>query len=339
MERKKTITLVGFLSLTPVLLPILFLGAPANSAPASGSAILIKASSYSPIPHLTNRGLRNFAEKFNAQAKGAARIQLVGGPEVIPAKEMATAVKGGAIDMVYHFMGAYQGFAPELALPITSIYSPMEERKSGMYDLIAQTCKKIGLVYLGKPKSNVKQHIFTNFPVAKYQDLKGHTLVQVPSWREPFKALGISGVDLPYPEIYTAVQTGVAQGMAFLADQVVDYKLYEVFKYMIRPGVFPHNTLALLVNLKKWDTLPKNIQELMMNIMINEIEPQEHDFWGKYMAGQEKIIIDNGVKYIDLPADNAADYVNIINGATWTAIKQKIALEESAKWRKAAGLK
>lgn len=47
-----------------------------------------------------------------------------------------------------------------------------------------------------------------------------------------FKALGASAVPIPWPETYTSLQTGVADGQTNAAFVVAVFKLYEVQKYM-----------------------------------------------------------------------------------------------------------
>jgi TRAP-type C4-dicarboxylate transport system substrate-binding protein len=69
--------------------------------------------------------------------------------------------------------------------------------------------------------------------VQKPADFKGIKFRAMgPLQAKMFKTLGSSGVPIPWPETYTSLQTGVADGQTNAAFVVAVFKLYEVQKYM-----------------------------------------------------------------------------------------------------------
>jgi len=62
-----------------------------------------------------------------------------------------------------------------------------------------------------------------------------------------YESLGASGTSIPWEEVYTALDTGVADGQMNPASIIIDAGLYEVQDYVTRPGTFP-STGMLIVN-------------------------------------------------------------------------------------------
>jgi tripartite ATP-independent transporter DctP family solute receptor len=70
-------------------------------------------------------------------------------------------------------------------------------------------------------------------PVRTPADFKGIKFRAMgPLQAAMFKSLGASAVPIPWPETYTSLQTGVADGQTNAAFVVAVFKLYEVQKYM-----------------------------------------------------------------------------------------------------------
>jgi TRAP-type C4-dicarboxylate transport system substrate-binding protein len=79
------------------------------------------------------------------------------------------------------------------------------------------------------------------------------------------EALGASVINLPAPEVYMAIDRGVADGVAFMPDAYLSLRLNEVAKYYID---LPFGTGAIITAMtqKKWDSLPADIQMIWEQI-------------------------------------------------------------------------
>lgn len=69
-----------------------------------------------------------------------------------------------------------------------------------------------------------------------------------------YEALGGSGTAIPWEEVYTALDTGVADGQMNPASIIIDASFYEVQDYVTRPGTFP-STGMLIVNQEWYNNL------------------------------------------------------------------------------------
>lgn len=79
--------------------------------------------------------------------------------------------------------------------------------------------------------------ILSKKPIRKLEDLQGLKVGAQGFSPEVAKALGVALVNLPYPELYTALQQGVIDAVFWVDAGFVPFKLHEVAKY--------HTALAL----------------------------------------------------------------------------------------------
>ena len=72
-------------------------------------------------------------------------------------------------------------------------------------------------------------------PIYKVADLKGLKMrAPVPVYGEMFNALGASGTIVTWTEVYTALQTGVVDGMEASPSLIYAMKFHEQAKYLRR---------------------------------------------------------------------------------------------------------
>jgi len=94
-------------------------------------------------------------------------------------------------------------------------------------------------------------------------DLKGK---KIRSYSETIgmiiQAMGGTAVPVAWPEIYTALQTGVADGLLTGADAIYANKLYEVVPYAYDVGLL-HGIWLVSVNKDLWDELPSDVKEVV----------------------------------------------------------------------------
>ena len=75
-------------------------------------------------------------------------------------------------------------------------------------------------------------------------------------------AMGGTPVPVAWPEIYTALERGVADGLLTGADAILANKLYEVVPYAYDIGLL-HGIWLVSVNKELWETLPADIQGIV----------------------------------------------------------------------------
>lgn len=102
-------------------------------------------------------------------------------------------------------------------------------------------------------------------PVRSLADLKGMKIRAIGGMAEVLKKGGASVTWIPAPEIYTALSTGVVDGVVYghITD-ANDLKLQEVAKYWISPNLqAAQGATVILVNMKRWNELSDDLKAIV----------------------------------------------------------------------------
>ena len=139
------------------------------------------------------------------------------------------------------------------------------------------------------------------------------------SFPSPFiKALGASPISLPVPEVYTALERGVVDGLMFIDYGITSFGWHEIAKYKLHPSVFQQET-ATLMNMDVWKKLSKDLQDVLMSAFIDfeyistavllQIKKQEWEVCEKA-----------GMTISSLPTEDAKKFQKIAYDATWKVV-------------------
>ncbi|MBI2853953.1 MAG: TRAP transporter substrate-binding protein DctP [Chloroflexi bacterium] len=305
--------------------------APATSttSTAAAKAITLKTIVYTPVTDPTNDTYRWFIDTVNQRGTGKLAIQLVGGPEVIPAASQAEAVRLGTFDMALgsptNYTQAVPGYANTVLL---SKLTGAEERESGYYDYVLQQHKqKLNAYYLGKgtPSAGGIYYIFTVSKISTLNDLKDKKLRAAQLFVPFFQSLGISAVTLPVTEVYSALQTHVIEGGVTSILSAVDGKWYEVVKYAI-DAPFLVGGSANLINLDKWNSLPKDVQDLLIQA-AKDAEAWGHNNDKQNTANAKQKLANFGVQFTKLSPDDEKQYLRLAYESSWDKVKSVVPAE------------
>jgi len=105
-------------------------------------------------------------------------------------------------------------------------------------------------------------NIYAKKPVRNLEDLKGLELRASGGTAQVLKALGATPVGMPQSQTPEALQKGVVQGAASSLETLMDFKYAEMCRYVtiFNGPVYP---FAVVMNMDKWNSLPKDVQEVM----------------------------------------------------------------------------
>lgn len=116
---------------------------------------------------------------------------------------------------------------------------------------------------------------------------------------------GMVGVPLAVEEAFTAFFMGVIDAVQYSPETMVKLGMHEVGKHiMYRTTMFP--MLVMVVNKDAWESLPSDIQD----IILNQVMPETYDFHKtNYRKGQEAEmdVIEQGVETVHWAAQDDID--------------------------------
>jgi len=301
-----------------ILVVLPFAIACAKPAPAP---VVLKAVTFQPGNYTLVKAFWWFVDTVNKRAKGELTIKHAGGPEVIGGFDQAMAVKNGVVDLAWVPPAFYPSLVPGAETIAVSRITCAEERKpGGAYDYLLELHKKAGLYYFGRGQVfssiRVSFYAFTNEKLNTPQDFAGKRIAFTSPLMEAFvKALGASLTIIPTPELYSAVDRGIVDGIILPLSTIVDSKLHETLKYVINHP-FENSGIALIMNLDTFNRLPRNLQ----NLLIDTAKDLELT-WPAESAKDEqknwKAIMDAGVKIIEFSPADAKWFVDTAYEVEW----------------------
>jgi len=259
-----------------------------------------------------------FVDSVNKKANGELEIKYIGGPETMPGFKQFEALRNGVVDMIFGCESYYGRQVTGAAYSHLTRLDPTKERQNGYHAFRNELFKKHNIHYLGRAEFGVWFQIFTNKYAKNLDDLKGQK-IRVSGTYEPFvKRLGAVPVTMPGSDIYTALERGTIDGYAWAVLGNVQMGWVDVCKYIIEPRIYQMNIEAL-INQKTWEKLPKHLQTLLTDSMIeNEKE------YSSIMAGiAEKEYTQmqaKGMKVIQFTPDETKAYVELAYEAGWDEV-------------------
>lgn len=270
-------------------------------------------------------------ENVAKQYPGQLEIKYTGGPEVIPNREQVEALRNGIIDIVFTTDGYYTSALPEVnALSLTKI-KPWEERATGVNKFLNKSHEeKLNTYYLGRMGSGIPFTLYLNKPIDS-ADLSGLKIRCSPTHINFLKKLGAQPLVIPPPDVYTALERGLADGFIWPAGLIRDWGWHEVTKYIVTTN-FYMAVNVVLVNKDKWGKIPPHLQKLL----IQTQEQAEHYAVERGQAHVEKEFAafkKQGIKFIDLPAKEAEKLKTTAYDELWKIIIKK-APENGPKLKK-----
>jgi TRAP-type C4-dicarboxylate transport system substrate-binding protein len=169
-------------------------------------------------------------------------------------------------------------------------------------------------------------YLISKKPVKSINDMKKMRIRATATVGALLKEFGIPTVYLPSEEFYTALATGVVDGIIFGSDfAYYSLKLQEQAKYITDVKILDPITMCFIINKDIWKSLPADLQMIVEQIAVAHFSV---DFFGIY-ANRDKEVKDKKV-FSYQPPFSAADVSKLTKAA------QTIWDKEAAKSPRAA---
>jgi len=249
-----------------------------------------------------------YVDLVNERAKGELVINWLGGPEIIDRFDQGDAVSRGVIDISNLPASYFHALVPAgYALCILAENTPMREHEIGWTDLMVEVNAKGNIRFLTRTETNQTFHFGLKQPIESPESFKGKRMRVASLYNYFMEALGAVPVTIGHTEVYPALERGVVDGYGFPFSDVTDLSLYEVCGYFADHTVYEAGNLIAILNLDKWNSIPKHLQDLMIQAGI-DLEPQIYDIFGRDQAAARQKMIDEGMVPVKFSPDDAKWY-------------------------------
>jgi TRAP-type C4-dicarboxylate transport system substrate-binding protein len=141
--------------------------------------------------------------------------------------------------------------------------------------------------------------IMSNKPIRTPEDLRGLRVIAQGFPPEAAEALGITTLNIPFPEIYTAFQQGVADAVIWVDPGFVPFKIYELAKYHTTLGLTAQH-IDTCINRDAYAGLPTELKPVFGQFQQNIAHAISQRLGVEFREQALKTYKDNGVELIEL---------------------------------------
>lgn len=248
------------------------------TAEAAQKVYRMKIQSAWPRADISMQTLAKFAASADKRSNGQIKIQVFAAPEIVPGEQTLEATKKGTLDML-HSIGAYWGGTTpigeiEFGLPLMwsmPLGKTVKENSeivrnfffdSGFVKLLRKEYAKQGVYWLDM-HSYGELFTLAREPITSCADMQGKKFRAEGAWTDFYNMMGARGTFVDGGEAYMALSKGVIDTTQWDVSAVTGMNIQEVAPYRIMGGgndVVPGH---ILVNMKKWKSLPDNLKRAL----------------------------------------------------------------------------
>lgn len=243
------------------------------------------------------KGAENFAKLVDKYSNGTVKITVHAGSSLVKGNPLK-AVKDGTAPMTDMFIpftaggGKVFGISalPFVANSYDDAYKLYQLSKPA-YDAVAKKWNQKMLYAVTWPPSGIyTKHAINS--TADFKDVKARTYDK--NSATFIKMAGGNAVALPWGEVYSALQTGMVNGVVTSSASGKDGKLWEVLSHFTKIN-YAYPLQAVTINLDYWNALNKDQQAAMLKA-AKETEAAQWEASKHEDAVALKTLADHGMK-------------------------------------------
>ncbi|WP_240377535.1 TRAP transporter substrate-binding protein [Bacillus piscicola] len=222
-----------------------------------------------PPAHMWHQAAEKFKEELEANSDGRMTLEIYPSGQLGNESDMLQQIEAGSLD--FGFITAAEISSREEAFSawftpylFETIKDAHEARQSDVATEMLGTLDQYGMTGLDYLFAGQRVMLFKDKEVKKPEDMEGLVLRVTPSppMLEFYNSTGAATEGIPLPEVYSAVQTGVIDGMDMDLDATITNKFFEVVDYgavtnhMVWPAV-------AVMNSATFTDLPEEDQQII----------------------------------------------------------------------------
>jgi len=312
----KTITKISAAASALVLLA-------ATATPLAAAEAKLRGASCFPIGSPTSKPFEDMVAEVNKRGKGVVQIEMVGGAPAIGSPFTLTQkMSKGVYDVVGCTEAYFGNILPEAAALRLSDYTYAELRGNGGLDYLEKLFEEKNMHYVARYHDFGPFHLWLNKKIDK-PDLTGLHLRVSPVYTAFFTSLGATVQRSNYAQVYTYMENGTVQGFGWPALGWAP-SWVKVTKYRVEPG-FYHAALHALVNLKTWNKLSKEQQDVITQVGM-EFEGRAETTSPEFQAALKKQndwTASQGLQTITFTGADREKWLNAAEKAAWAEVIER----------------
>jgi TRAP-type C4-dicarboxylate transport system substrate-binding protein len=236
--------------------------------------------------------------------------------------EMLDAVSSGLLDVGISNGAYYSGKMPIGNVESGLTFSWRDGREAhtilyerGLLQLVRKEYAKHNVYLLAVLPSDPYVLYTTKKPVRSLKDLQGMKLRITGDAMYGFKKYGVAIVQVPYPDLYSAMQYGTIDGCLTILQNLKSLNYVDVVKYYHMPPI-KMDALNVMINMGVWNKLPEDIKTAL-NVMGEMYGWRQGSVAVDAGMAGEDAASKKGVKRIDLPQEEFEKFRETCINESW----------------------
>lgn len=310
-------------------------------APARADAIKLNmVGAWAPGVSLDADIAIRFMKEVNKNGAGKVEIVYKGSKEVVPTFDQPEALVKGVFDIWYGAPNYWAGIvAAGYITEMAKNDIPDNGPDSELFAFMTKMYEAKGVRYLGHYSGDAMtgaHYMYVQEPISTIGDLKGRKIRVPPLTRFFVQAVGGEPVTLPPSEVYVAVDRGTVDGFTWpYFDGFTNFGWHKITKFVIDAPLY-RNGVGINMNLDKWNSLPKDVQDIMVDA-IRTTQIWALGWVAAHQTAQLETMLAGGMKTLELPESELAKWAEISNDAMWAHFKSVMSEADFNQARKLMG--
>ena len=229
----------------------------------------IKFPIVNQMDHPQGLGAKKFADLVEQKSGGKMKVKVFAGGTLGGEQQVASAMQGGTIEASMMAPAQLVGMIKEFVILDFPFAFVSEKQADAVLDgpigkKLMDKLPEKGLVGLGFMEQGYRSITNSKRPVNKIEDIQGLKIRTIlnPLYIDMLNALGANAVPMPFPELYTALESKAVDGQENPYATAEASKFYEVQKFMSATRHI-YNPQMMLVSKKFWDQLSADEKKVL----------------------------------------------------------------------------
>ncbi|WP_071873143.1 TRAP transporter substrate-binding protein [Atopomonas hussainii] len=255
-------------------------------------------------------GAERFTQLVKEMSNGRLQVKLFAAGELVPALEVFDAVSRGTAEMGHGAPYYWKGKIPATQFFTAIPFGPTAEEmnawffQGGGMALWEEIYKPFGVIPLACGNTGVQMAGWFNKEINSLADLDGVKMRTPGLGGEVLSKVGVTVVNLPAGEIFTALQTGAIDATEWIGPyNDMALGLHKAAKYYYTPGwQEPSVAFELSINEQAWQQLPDDLKAIVKAAAREVNSSMLDEYNARNMDAMEKLKAE-GVEVRRLPED------------------------------------
>ncbi|WP_445768963.1 TRAP transporter substrate-binding protein [Rheinheimera sp.] len=220
-----------------------------------------------PMGEVVMHSVKGFIAEFNKRAAGKARINFVGGPEVVAPFDQLKALQSGQFDMMSSAPSWFRETAPLTFIdymPSARQVSSMENGGRALLQRVGE--EAAGVTFVKQSFPGLPFHVWSRKPIVTVADAKNIKIRAFPAFSSQLaQQLGMVPTNIPVSEVYSALRSGILDASIRDTVAIALAKEVDFVKYYTDAVICSCNGMVFIAT-PVWKKLPADVKEIMLKV-------------------------------------------------------------------------